>query len=219
MKLLSLIWKECLDFLFPRSATVVGLESLSTSKLLQTLPQAEQSKDENIILLFDYKDQFVRELVWELKYKGSKIVAEKLGEIIYDVLTHEIAERALFGKLTEVLLIPMPISDKRRNERGWNQTEILCDAIKSRDTENLFKYKPRQLVKHYHTESQTKTASKRERWENIKGSMKVLSPHVVDGKFIILVDDVYTTGSTYLEAKRALKAAGAKKILFIGVAH
>ena len=87
------------------------------------------------------------------------------------------------------------------------------------DTEKTLRYKPRQLVKHFHTESQTHTATKKERMENLKDSMKVLAPAVVSGQFIILIDDVTTTGSTFAEAKRALKAAGTKKILCIAVAH
>ena len=199
------------DFLFPKSRKVLELEALSPETLLKTLPRAERLTDKNIIALFDYSHPLVKEIVWELKYGGSTKIADKFGEIIYDVIRHELNEK--------IILIPIPISDKRRFERGWNQSELLAQAVKSRDSEKMFKYLPRQLAKLRHTESQTKTGSRSERLRNLTDSMKVLNPASVSGASIIVLDDVITTGSTFAEARRALRAAGAKKILCIAVAH
>jgi ComF family protein len=219
MRLLSRILNVFSDFLFPKSRRVLELEALSSGKLLKLLPPATEVTGEDTIALFDYQHSLVKEIIWEVKYGGNTMLAGKLGEILFDVISTELAERGLFEKFDTPLLIPMPVSDKRRNERGWNQAEILCEAVVKTDTNKTLKYKPRQLVKHYHTESQTKTASKKERSENLKNSMKVLAPSVIENQFIILVDDVMTTGSTFNEAKRALRDAGAKKILCIAVAH
>lgn len=214
--------KFFVDFLFPKKKEVLALEAMSAGEILRILPPAQQIDDDHIIALFDYKHNLVRELIWELKYTGSRSIAQKMAGIILDVLRAEVAERALFEKFTSPLLIPVPISDKRRNERGWNQAELLAEAVAKLDYENkerLFKYLPRQLVKHRHTESQTKTAGRKERLENLKDSMKVLHPPSVEERCVILLDDVTTTGSTFAEAKRALKAAGARKILCVALAH
>ena len=210
------------DFLFPKSKKVLELESLSAGKLLKLLPSSELTGETDIIALFDYSFSLVKDVVWEIKYRGNRKMAAKIAEIMYDVLLEETAERALESSSWRVegpLLIPMPMSGKRRQERGWNQAELICEALKSFDKENRFKYVAGQLVKHRHTERQTVTASKRERGENLRESMHIVHPPAVLGKCVILVDDVYTTGSTFAEAKRALKDAGAKKILSIVIAH
>jgi competence protein ComFC len=222
MKLLSALWNAFLDFLFPKPETVAELEHLSPGAILKLLPTAEDTGDKNTIALFNYADPLVRDIVWELKYRGSRVMAEKLASILMDVIMTELAERKLtenFGNDEQVLLIPLPISGKRRNERGYNQIEILCEEIKKLDTENLLKYVPGQLTKHKHTDPQTLTATKKERLENVADSMHIVHSPSVAGKSIILVDDVTTTGATFKEAKRALHNAGAKKIICLAVAH
>ena len=154
-----------------------------------------------------------------MKYAGNRTLASRLGQLLYDVIESELMERNIFEKYHNVILLPMPISDKRRNERGWNQCEILCEEVKALDTAQHFKYLPRQLCKVRHTESQTRTASKRERLENLHDSMRVMHPPAVAGRCVVLVDDVTTTGSTFAEAKRALREAGARKIICFALAH
>lgn len=224
MYFLSRFRDLCIDFLFPKKQEVLELETLSTEDLLNTLPQAEALKDKNTMAIFDYSHSLVKELIWELKYNGNIQIAKKLGEVLYDVIRHELRDRALFGSPSwredkPIILVPVPISDKRRFERGWNQSELLAKQVIKNDSEKIFKYLPRQLAKLYHTESQTKTASRKERLKNLTNSMKVLNFDTVAGKCVIVIDDVTTTGSTLAEAKRALRNAGAKKILCIAIAH
>lgn len=210
------------DFLFPKNASVVKLESLEAAELLSGLPAAPPTENDDLIALFDYKHSLVREMVWELKYGGNRRVAAKLGQVLYEAIHHELSERAIFDNWDKPLLVPVPVSDKRRFERGWNQSELLCKALtdcESHLSQKSFKYLPRHLAKIRHTESQTKATSKKERFENIKDSMLVLHPPAVQGRCVVVVDDVLTTGATFAEARRALKVAGAKKIICVAVAH
>jgi len=219
MHTLSRLVRALFEFIFPKSAAVLALEDMSAGDLVKALPSAEPIEDEHTIAVFSYAHPVVRELVWELKYRGNRTVAEKLAHVLMDVLSHELAERGAYENFTHPLLIPMPIADKRKNERGYNQTEILAEEMKRLDASRLFTLVERQLVKHRHTSSQTVAATREERLENIKGTMHVVHPPRVAGACIILLDDVTTTGATFAEAKRALKEAGARKILCLAVAH
>jgi len=212
----------CLDFLFPKSLSLMELETLSAGELLNLLPSSREIQDDSLVVLFDYKDPLVREMIWELKYKGNRKIAKKFAEILFDILQVEIAERTLMdskGWATPIL-IPMPTSTKRRRERGYNQTEILSEEIKKLDTENFLSYKKDILIKSTFTESQARThATKREREQNLKDSFSVNQIKKVQDKCIILLDDVTTSGTTFREAKRTLMGARAKRILCIALAH
>lgn len=219
MPLFADIRETVADFLFPKSKRVLELEALPTTKLLETLPLAIKPEKADALAIFDYENTLVKELIWELKYSGNKIIAAKLGEILFDFVKNKLNEEKIFETFPRPIVIPVPIPGKRLFERGWNQAELLMNEMKKRDTEHFFKYLSGQLVKTRHTESQTKTASRAERRKNLKNSMRILNPAVVAGSCIIVVDDVVTTGSTFLEAERALKEAGAKKVISIAIAH
>lgn len=223
MSFLSKLWNICVNFLFPKNERVLELESIPTEELHRTLPQAEALPDINSLAIFDYNHPLVKELVWEVKYNGNIKIAEKLAEILYDVLRQDLEEQTLFGSINwhaeRPIIVPIPISDKRRFERGWNQSELLVRQMMKHDTPKTFKYLPRQLAKLRHTESQTKTSSRKERLKNLTDSMRVLNPETIKGRCVVVIDDVTTTGSTFTEARRALYDVGAKKIFCVAIAH
>src|SRR3989344_3483732 len=98
MSFLSHIRDLITDFLFPKNNKVLELEALSTGTLIETLPPAEPLKDRHSIALFDYSHPLVKEIVWELKYGVNAVLALKLGEILYDVVSNELTDLALFEK-------------------------------------------------------------------------------------------------------------------------
>lgn len=229
--MLRTLWLNLIDFLYPKSAQIYELESLSPSDLLQKLPGAE-GVEGDIVAIFAYHDPRVRELIYELKYRKNMKIVESFATIALDVVRAELADRALFENFVNPLLVPIPMSTKKLRERGWNQTEILAEEIMKLlvprslgevgDTdlpagrqEKLLEYRPSALTK-THTESQTLTKNKKERLKNVEGSMKASG---VSGRNIILLDDVTTTGATFKEAKRTLREAGAKKIFCLALAH
>ncbi len=210
------IFSNLVDFLFPKEVEALELEALSPADLLEKLTPAKVL-DENTVAMWNYADERVRTLIWEIKYRRNEKIIDSVSKVIFDVLTSELAERALFDNFKQPLLIPIPTSDKRRRERGYNQTELLCEALKKLDTGNSLEYSPNILKKVTHTESQTLTENKKERIRNIENTMK--AGEGVRGRNVVLIDDVTTTGATISDARRALRESGAKKIICFTLAH
>ena len=208
-------WLGLIDFLYPKSAQIYALETLSPAELLAKLPRAEILTDE-MQAIFAYHDERVRELIYELKYRANELITKSLATIAYDVLRAEVAEQALFNNFVNPLLVPIPMSLKRRRERGFNQTEVLATAIMALDTERFFEYRPDILTK-THTESQALTKNKKVRLSNVPGSIK--AEVNLKGQNIILLDDVTTKGATFRDARRALREVGARRVICVALAH
>ncbi len=207
-----------LDYLFPREGRIALLYSLSAEDLVSALPPATPTGVAGVFSLFAYHSPLVHDAVWEVKYKGSKELARKFAPLLYDTLVAELEERHTLNRARPILLVPMPVSDERRLERGWNQAEILAEALLTQDSAARFTYAPKALRKVRHTESQTHTSGKEERLRNLQHSMQA-NPSLVAGESIVLIDDVYTTGATYAEAKRALRDAGTRDVVCLTLAH
>ncbi len=202
-----------LDYLFPRDKAAEELYALSPAELLLRLPRS--THEGPVITLFEYAYPLTKDLIWEIKYKGSQELAKRVGVVLYDTLVSELEEEH-FGT-GKVLLLPMPMSDKRRLERGWNQAELLAEALNMCDNAGRFEYLRNALEKVRHTESQTIAGSRAERLLNLKDSMAARD--VVLGRTCVVVDDVSTTGATFAEAKRALALARARKVICLAIAH
>lgn len=219
MHFLSTISGFLIDFLFPKSEAAKKLERFTSADMLSRFPSPRDIDDDKVIAVFDYQNQDVRDTVWEIKYKSNSKLSRSAAGIVYEILCQELAERALSENFQNPLLVPIPISNQKRRERGFSQTETICSFIKDLDKNNLLQYEPNILKKIRHTESQTRTHSKSERLQNLLGSMKVVTNIKPQNHSVVLFDDVYTTGATISEARRTLNAAGFKKVLAITLAH
>lgn len=105
-------------------------------------------------------------------------------------------------------MIPVPLHRARHRERGFNQSEILSEGIARVAGLALAKD---ILKRKKHTKDQT-YLNAQQRTENVRGAFVVTRPERVDGRKIVLVDDVMTTGATLNECARMLQEAGATMI-------
>ena len=161
---------------------------------------------ERVLSGFWYRSPVPR-IVQALKFKGIY----PLAAILADLLVEELGERGVsFGE--EVLIVPIPLSFWRKGARGYNQAELLAQGLGERlrlevDSSVL------QKVKDVESLAQRNTP-REERLRRVKGvfAIKKGEEAAVEGKDILLVDDVWTTGSTLKEAARTLKDAGAKTV-------
>ena len=103
----------------------------------------------------------------------------------------------------------VPLSRRRLRKRGYDQAELLAKLI----AKHLGQSPVRLLKKQRDTPPQSKTGSVEKRRANIAGAYACLRPELVQGKQVLLVDDIVTTGATLSEAARVLKKAGAKEVI------
>ena len=123
----------------------------------------------------------------------------------------------MFENFVDPLLVPIPLSKKRLHERGYNQAELLARALVKHSGEKI-RIETNALFKVRETGRQAMIHERSRRLGNLAKAFHADSTHV-RGKNIVLIDDITTTGATIVEARRALKKAGARKVLALTVAH
>ena len=206
-----------LDLLFPQKPRVRELETIDPITLASRAEKAEGRAGKEILSCFSYHDSLVRQAIWELKYRGNRKVAKLLATILYDELLAFLEEYSAVTNFTNPLLIPLPLSKKRKRERGFNQCSLLTDEIMRLDGGKNFTLSL-ALTKTKDTPSQTKAENKKYRMKNLEHCFHA-DAEAVRGRNIILIDDVATTGATIEEARRTLRHAGARKVIAFTVAH
>jgi ComF family protein len=135
------------------------------------------------------KQSPLQHLVHALKYQDNQDVGLQLGTWMAQ---HLLAS----DRFTPMdLLLPMPLYPERLKKRGYNQAEVLCRGMAA-----VLKVPVRTdiVLRSRPTETQTRKG-RTDRWTNVTGSFELCSPGALEGKHLLLVDDVVTTGAT-LEA-------------------
>ena len=155
-----------------------------------------------------YEDPALKALIHALKFRGLRNAAEPLAEIVADYLAETGFDPAGF------VLVPLPLHRRRRNRRGFNQTEEIGRHLARRLGIEL---RTDILVRIRHTKPQTEIPGAA-RQRNVVSCFAVPRPAAAAGKDIIILDDVTTSGATLAEAVRAMKAAGARKIVCLAAA-
>lgn len=156
--------------------------------------------------LWYYKDM-ARRSILRYKFYSRRSYALTYGRLLAMKLQKEGMDR--FDLLTWV-----PVSPLRRFRRGFDQVELLANAV----GKELQLPTVRILKKIRHTPPQSGIRDAFARRANIIGAYKVLSPPLVADKRILLLDDVITSGATASECAKMLRASGAKEVLFASIA-
>ena len=183
-------------------------------KLKKALHKPELVKDTagnfKIYTLSSY-DDFTSDLVKIIKYKPSKRLAVILGKICA-----EQADLKNFLKSDDVI-VPVPMHEKRLEERGFNQASVLAEAYAEKTGCN---FSP-AIIRSRFTKPQA-SCSESERSTNLDNAFS-LNPDIIKsdfkGKRIIVIDDVATTGTTLQKSIEPLKELDAKEIIALVVSH
>jgi ComF family protein len=132
------------------------------------------------------------------KYHGKTILADALGDLML----------AAPPPVEVDLLMPVPLHPSRLREREFNQALLLADRL-SRRCRATVSYD--NLVRLRLTESQS-ALSRSARLKNLRRSFAVRRPGEIQDKRVLLIDDVYTTGTTVNECAKSLRRAGAAEV-------
>lgn len=140
-------------------------------------------------LYYYRKGEMLQQLLHRLKYKGNHQMGQVLGTQMGNVLSQS-------GFMVNIdMIIPVPLHEKKLKQRGYNQSEHIAIGLSQASGVEVVK---NRLVRTIHTESQT-LKGRFERWENVSSIFSVTNPESLNGKHILIIDDVVTTGAT-LEA-------------------
>ena len=151
----------------------------------------------------------VRELVHRFKYGGKVQLCRPLALLAAGPLAAFAAESCAD------CIMPVPLHRKRLRQRGFNQAVLLGNILAKKWHLPHYRHNLRRIR---WTEPQIQLTA-RERRENVAGAFALQDAASVRGRRIILVDDVYTTGSTAAECARTLRGGGAEAVFVVTVAR
>jgi competence protein ComFC len=150
--------------------------------------------------LYVYND-FLKDVIAKMKYRGDA----ELIKAFYPIA------RSKFKRISRnSLLVPIPLSEERHYERGFNQAEIFAKSL----TSNV-----QLLLKRVTHEKKQSKKTRKDRMVKKNNPFLVINEDCVKNKSIILIDDVYTTGSTLRYAAKVLKESGAVQVSSITLAR
>lgn len=141
----------------------------------------------------------LRHALHRLKYRRDVILADALARLLVE------AWQALV--LPGDVVVPIPLSEQRLRERGYNQAGLLARAFAELTS---LQYAPEALSRIRHTESQVNLTAA-QRHTNVSGAFQAQARPVA-GRAVVLIDDVCTTGATLVAAAEALRVAGAADV-------
>lgn len=163
-----------------------------------------------------YQDE-LRTMIHLLKYDGVRAVAERLAGPLAEAIFSLRREAA-----AELLVIPVPLFRAAQKRRGFNQSRLLAEAairvLRGTEASWNLQLSSGALVRRKSTESQY-TLSRKGRRRNLKGAFHVPDAALVEGREVLLVDDIFTTGATARECAAVLLRAGASKVWVATVAR
>ena len=168
-----------------------------------------------------YENKNFEKHLYIFKYEGiikERLINFKFNEksYIYKAFVNFIIKNKKICRFLKSydIIIPVPIHYNRKVTRGYNQSALIAKEIAVRLNS---KYENKVLFKRLNNKPQS-TKNKQERIENVKGVYYTKNNYIVLNKKILLLDDIFTTGSTADECSKILKIAGAQKVDVITIA-
>ncbi len=155
-------------------------------------------------------DGIMKDAVPLLKYSGKLSLLKSLEPMMIKGYTDHFSENDID------IVLPMPLHKKKVMQRGFNQAYLLVRSLqklacRAKGVQPAWKMDLTSLVRVKMTAPQTGLDMKARR-SNLKNAFEVKHPGKVKGRYILLIDDVFTTGATANEAAKTLLKAGARRV-------
>lgn len=191
------ICKECLANVSPRKFD----ESLKS-------PEGGERFAVRGLGVYDYED--IRESIFRFKYDGFT----GYGRIFGEMMAGFVKGNGLRAILGADLIVPVPMWKEKERKRGFNQAALMAESFSELTG---IPYCDSAIERIRETAPQM-SLSGRDRSANISSAFKVTGKISVAGKRVLLLDDIYTTGSTVRECAKEFFAAGAREVMYIAIA-
>lgn len=160
----------------------------------------------------------LRALILQLKFHRRERLGRRLGA--YLALAWERVE--VFQAEQRPLLVPVPLFRSRERQRGFNQARLLAEGLARHLSKGRGKKRLRVAAHVLARTRQTRPQvglKPSERRENVRGAFTAIKPECLQGRQVVLVDDVMTTGATLSACARALKQGGARTVFALALAR
>lgn len=171
---------------------------------------AEQSFLNEIYVVGAYSGTILEKVIHSLKFNFIEELAKILANLLFDL----IKKKDLVTRLKQGFVVPIPLHRRRELERGFNQSALIANGL----VDYLALDIEAKLLKRIRYTTQQAKLARAERLTNMTDAFQVNAAELKD-KEVFLIDDVLTTGATLNEAARVLKAAGARKVIALALAH
>ena len=132
------------------------------------------------------RESLIQHLMHQFKYRGNKDIGLYLGKL----MGYALSSSNRFSYLDA--LIPVPLFPSKERKRGFNQATVLCEGIA--EVLNIPVWKD-VICRNSFTETQTKKG-RIERWQNMEGRFELIKRQQLEGRHVLLIDDVVTTGAS-----------------------
>ena len=200
-----MIFEKVLNLFFPIKCGVCGKIGLPICKECEESlkPYEINLVQKDKFFIYKYQD-IIRNLLLNYKFNDASYLANSFAYLIKN-------NKKIYSILKSYdIIIPVPLHKKRMNERGYNQTELIAKKLGIPVETNC-------LIKAKNIKPQsTKTA--KERQVDIKNVFAIQNVEKIKNKKLLLLDDIYTTGSTANECIKTLSKA-TNKIGFLAIAR
>lgn len=146
-------------------------------------------------------------LIQNAKFKNQRKLAVEMGRWLAYIIENEEYISAID------YIIPIPLSKSRRRWRGYNQSEYICKGLS--EVLNIPMLNG-VVIRHKNSKVQTKIKDIYKRYKNVEGVFSLTDKNILNGKYVLLIDDVITTGATISSCAKIIKESSPKCNIIIG---